>query len=294
VNLIITLVIPAMLGGLGLTVIVAALLPTQPSLSGAIERMGASSVPTDEGVQATMQDRVTGATIRRLHGTSLLKTPTADLNLIGMSVNRWVWQKILLAALGLVLPITIGLITSVLGLAPIYIPALLGLPLAFGAWFLPDIIVRDQAKDARLEFTRAVAVYYELIGSERARGASPSEALESAASVGKAWPFVRIRTVLTEARYSLMASWDALERLSTEIQVPELGDIARVIRISGEEGGSIYETLRARGQSLRDRLLNEEKKGSKSTTNGMIVLMALTGVLFLLILGTPALLDALL
>lgn len=293
-NLIITLVIPAMLGGLGLTLIVAALLPTQPSLAGAIERIGSTSVATTDGVQSSMQDRVTGATIRRLHGTSLLKTPTADLNLIGMSTNRWVWQKILLAALGLVLPLAIGVVASVLGLVPIYIPALLGLPLAFGAWFLPDIIIRDQATEARLEFTRAVAVYYELIGSERARGASPTEALESAASVGKAWPFIRIRTALTEARYSLMASWDALERLSNEIKVPELGDIARVIRLSGEEGASIYETLRARGQSLRDRLLNEEKRGSKSTTNGMIVLMALTGVLFLAILGTPALLDALL
>lgn len=292
--MIITLVIPAMLGGLGLTLIVAALLPTQPSLAGAIERMGSTSVATTDGVQSTMQERFTGATIRRLHGTSLLKTPTADLNLIGMSVNRWVWQKILLAALGLILPLAIGVVASVLGLVPIYIPALLGLPLAFGAWFLPDIIIRDQATEARLEFTRAVAVYYELIGSERARGASPTEALESAASVGKAWPFIRIRTALTEARYSLMASWDALERLSNEIKVPELGDIARVIRLSGEEGASIYETLRARGQSLRDRLLNEEKRGSKSTTNGMIVLMALTGVLFLAILGTPALLDALL
>ncbi|MEL4419780.1 hypothetical protein, partial [Shewanella algae] len=56
-----------------------------------------------------------------------------------------------------------------------YIPALFGIPLAIGGWYLPNLLVRDQAEAARKEFSRSVAVYMELVGSERISGAPPAK-----------------------------------------------------------------------------------------------------------------------
>ncbi|MFX8620604.1 hypothetical protein ABTM24_20645, partial [Acinetobacter baumannii] len=78
-----------------------------------------------------------------------------------------------------------------------YIPALLGLPIAVWLWFSVDQDIRSKANDARAEFTRAVAVYLELVAAERKRGATAARALETSADVGRSWVFVRIRQELT-------------------------------------------------------------------------------------------------
>ena len=286
------IVLPGILVGLGFALVVAALVPTQPRLSAALERIGTTSVSQDTAHAATFENRVGSAVLRRFSDSPSFKIPSTDLRLIGMSVNRYLYQKVLSASLGLLAPIAFGLIFQVLGITAFYIPALFGLPLALGGWFLPNLLVRDQAQEARTEFSRSVAVYMELVGSERISGAPPGKALESAARVGHNWAFVRIRQTLTEARYAGVAPWDALEQLSKEINVPDLGEIAKVIRLSGEQGASVYETLRARGQNLRDRLLNDEATEANKATNKMTIPMTLTGVLFMLLLGTPFVLDA--
>lgn len=286
------IVVPGLLVGLGLAVIIAAIMPTQPRLSAALERVGTTSVTTDTTYVPTLENRVGSAVLRRFNDNPALKLPITDLRLIGMSVNRYLYQKVITAGLGLIAPLAIGLIFQVLGLTAFYIPALFGIPLAIGGWFLPNLLVRDQAAAARQEFARSVAVYMELVGSERISGAPPGKALESAAQVGRNWVFVRLRQTLTEARYAGVAPWDALEQLSHEINVPDLADIAKVIRLSGEQGASVYETLRARGQNLRDRLLNDEQTEANKATNKMTIPMTLTGVIFMLLLGTPFVLNA--
>lgn len=286
------IVLPGLVLGLGFALVIAALVPTQPSLSAALDRIGTTTVAADPAYAATLENRVGSAVLRRVGDSPSLKIPTRDLRLIGMSVNRFLYQKVLSAGLGLIAPIAIGLIFQVLGLTAFYIPALFGIPLAIGGWYLPNLLVRDQAEAARKEFSRSVAVYMELVGSERISGAPPGKALESAAQVGRNWAFVRIRQTLTEARYAGTAPWDALEQLSLEINVPDLGEIAKVIRLSGEQGAPVYETLRARGQNLRDRLLNDEVTEANKATNKMTIPMTLTGVLFMLLLGTPFVLNA--
>lgn len=285
------LVVPGLVLGLGVALIVAAFIPTQPRLSAALDRIGTTTI-VDEGAYAnTFQNRVGSAVLRRFSDNPSLKIPTSDLRLIGMSVNRYLYQKVLTSALGLIAPMSIGVVFQALGLVAFYIPALFGIPIAIGAWFLPNLLVREQAAAARDEISRASAVYMELVGAERISGASPSKALDNAAQVGRSWPFVRIRQTLVEARYAGVAPWDALEQLAHEINVPDLGEIAQVIRLSGEQGASVYETLRARGQSLRNRLMNAEKTEAAKETTKMFVPMALTGVMFMLILATPFVLD---
>lgn len=174
------IVLPGILVGLGFALVVAALVPTQPRLSAALERIGTTSVSQDTAHAATFENRVGSAVLRRFSDSPSFKIPSTDLRLIGMSVNRYLYQKVLSASLGLLAPIAFGLIFQVLGITAFYIPALFGLPLALGGWFLPNLLVRDQAQEARTEFSRSVAVYMELVGSERISGAPPGKALRSA------------------------------------------------------------------------------------------------------------------
>lgn len=253
------LVLPGLIVGIGIAVIVSALLPRRlPQTAAALDRMG-TTVSPEQSSSPTLSSTVGSWVHSHLPDLPGFTVPSRDLALVGESINRFYFTKSLTTAAGLALPALIGAYLQVLGVLPFYIPALLGIPLAILGWLIPDFELKAKADEARLEFKRAVAVYLELAATERHRGADASRSLETAAHVGKSWVFVRIRQELLRARYAGIQPWDALTTFSNEIGVDELSDIAKIVRIAGVEGGSIYDTLRARGKGLRMQLLSDEK-----------------------------------
>ena len=241
--------IPGLILGTGIAMILSGLMPRHPQLAAAIARVNDTTVTEVTDQDTSLQHRIGGWMERHMPERSWLKVPTTDLRLIRMTTEKYYYDKVLLALTGLLLPFLLGLFTQALGVLPLYIPGLIGIPLAFWLFFSVDQDVRTKAKDARTEFTRAVAVYLELVAAERKRGATAGHALETSAAVGKSWVFLRIRQDLTRARYAGVAPWDALSTLSEEIDVPDLADVAKIVRLSGEEGASIYETLRSEGRT---------------------------------------------
>lgn len=288
-------ILPGAAVGAGIALLISVLVPGPPALSVALERVAPVPVTKRSGrSQANaFHDRVGGAVLRQVAGFPGFSIPEVDLRLIGMTVNRYMTLKALFTTGFFLLPFIIGLLFQAMGLVAFYIPGLFGFPLAVLGWFIPNLTTKGEAENARAEFTRAVAVYLELVASERTRGAAPSRALESAASVGQSWVFVRLSQELAQARYAGIAAWDALERLGAEIDVPDLTELARRMRLSGEEGASVYETLRAQGKSLRNRLLNMQQTEANKSTTRMVMPMAMTGLVFMLLLGTPFILNML-
>ena len=71
----------------------------------------------------------------------------------------------------------------------------------------------------------------------------------------------------------------------------ELDDVAKIVRLSGEEGASVYETLRARGKSLRVELLNKEHTRAKEASERMTLPMTSLAIVFVGIILTPLLLN---
>lgn len=283
--------IPGLLAGLGLTLVLAQLLPRQPKLSAAIARLG-TTTPVATTAQSDIETRVGSWVHGRLPDLPGFGIPTKDLALVGMPVNTFLYQKARLAAVGLLAPSLIGVLAQALGILPFYIPTLLGLGLAVLFWLGPDRDLKIKSAEAREEFSRAVAVYLELVAAERKRGAPAGHALETAAGVGKSWVFVRIRQELTRARYAGVAPWDALNAFSEEIRVPELADVAKIIRLSGESGAAVYETLRQRGRSLRVQLLNNEQTHANEVSERMTSLpLAMLAIVFCGIILTPLLLT---
>lgn len=285
--------IPGLIGGGGVALIVLSLIPRQPQLSAALDRIGETARPENVEPDTSLQHRVGSWMERHVPDRSWLKVPTTDLRLIGMSKEKYFYDKALLALTGLLAPMVLGLFCQALGFLPFYIPALLGLPIAAWLWVSVDQDVRQKANDARSEFTRAVAVYLEMVAAERKRGATAARALETSAEVGRSWVFIRIRQELVRARYAGVAPWDALRSLSAEIDVPDLADVAKIARLSGEEGASIYETLRSKGKTLRHKLLAEEHEKANSASERMQMPLATTLFVYVGIIITPLILNLL-
>ena len=70
--------------------------------------------------------------------------------------------------------------------------------------------------------------------------------------------------------------------------VAELGDLADIMRLSGEDGAAVYTTLRARAASLRSQLLSADAAAANAASEHMIVPVALLGIAFMALIGYPA------
>ncbi len=208
-----------------------------------------------------------------------------------VSVAQFYGEKLTFAGLGLLIPPTLTLLFHSLGLGiPLQIPAVASIGLALVMFFLPNYNALDDARKARLEFARALGAYIDLVALERNNGIGVRQAMEAAAEVGDSWVFTRLSEELTRSRWSGLPPWDALHRLAEELGLPELDDFADIMRLSGEEGASVYATLRARSASMRTAMLHDEIAQANAVGERMTIPGSLLGVIFMALLVTPSLL----
>jgi hypothetical protein len=181
-------------------------------------------------------------------------------------------------------------ILTIAGLAvPFVVPVAAGLALGAAMSFLPEVELRRRAALARLQMRRTVCAYLELVALERAADAGAVESLERAAAIGEGPGFAHIRDALLRARLEGRTPWQQLSTLADELAVPELGDVADIMRLSGEDGAAVLPTLRARAASLRTALLQADVAAANEASERMSVPVALLGVAFMALLGFPAL-----
>ena len=286
-------------GGLGVTLIVRELLPSDPQLASALDRLAPTRPGPDVpaapepvaggGGTGALEHRVGIWAQRYLADAPFVRIPTTELLLLRIPVARHLGQKVLMALLGLLFPALFLVLTAAAGYPlPLALPAAFALVLAAGLFVLPDLDVSRKAAAAREEFARATSAYLDLTALERAAGAGATQALEQAATVGDSWVFVRLREQLVRARLSGLPPWDGLHDLATELGLPELSDLADIMRLSGEEGAAVADTLRARSRGLRAALLTKEQTRANEESERMVVPVALLGLIFLVILGAPA------
>ena len=78
--------------------------------------------------------------------------------------------------------------------------------------------------------------------------------------------------------------------LTDELGLPELDDFADIMRLSGEEGASVYANLRARSAAMRTAMLNDELAQANAVGERMTIPGSLLGVIFMALLVAPSLL----
>lgn len=280
------MVVAGALMGVGVTLVLAGLRAPAPDLRSALARLDASEAlgPVD-GPRGSA-----GWAAGRLAERLRLDRHRADLALTGTTVERMAAEKLAYGLVGLVFPALMGAILAVAGLpVPVAVPAVSGLALGTAMSFLPEVDLRRRAARARSDMRRSVCAYLELVALERAADAGAVEALERAAAIGDDASFQHIRQALLRARLEGRTPWLQLAALAEELRVPELGDVADIMRLSGEDGAAVLPTLRARAASLRTTLLQEDVAAANEASERMSIPVALLGVAFMALLGFPAL-----
>jgi len=285
-------------GGLGVALILRELVPSDPQLASALNRLAPARVsPTapveapvaDDGATGRLEHRVGIWAQRYLLNAPFVRIPAQELLLLRIPAARHLGQKVLMALLGLLFPAVFLVLTAAAGYPlPIALPAVVAVVLAAVLFVVPDLEVRRRASAAREEFARATSAYLDLTALERSAGAGATQSLEQAATVGDSWVFVRLREQLIRARLSGTPPWDGLHDLADELGLPELSDLADIMRLSGEEGAAVADTLRARSRGLRAALLTKEQTRANEESERMVIPVAFLGLIFLVILGAPA------
>lgn len=284
------IVLAGLLIGLGITMLVAALVPAAPDLGAALARLERSQQPRPHRpTGGPSMHPIVAPALERLTRTLRLERHAADLALTGTSLARLAGEKVGYALVGLVFPVLMTAILVIGGVSlPLAVPALAGVVLAAAMSLLPDHELRRRASLARVQMRRTVCTYLELVALERAADAGAVEALERAAAIGQGPGFGHIREALLRARLEGRTPWDQLSRLATDLRVPELGDVADIMRLSGEDGAAVLATLRARAASLRTSLLQADVAAANEASERMSIPVALLGVAFMVLLGFPA------
>ena len=280
---------------LGVVLLATRLMPAEPDLAEALSRLtpargrtGAVAILTDA---ATGKERVGVWAIKALPPAMWVRTPSRELALLRIPLARFYGDKLTSAFLGLLIPPVLACFFQLIGLGfPVAIPAAASLALAVVMFFLPNYNAIDDAKKTRLEFTRALGAYIDLVALERLNGSGVRQAMEAAAEVGDSWVFTRLSEELTRSRWSGLPPWDALHTLADELGLPELDDFADIMRLSGEEGASVYTNLRARSAAMRTAMLNDEITEANAIGERMTIPGSLLGLIFMALLVTPSLL----
>ncbi|MFG2906876.1 hypothetical protein ACGF13_17650 [Kitasatospora sp. NPDC048286] len=272
----------------GLALLVAELRPAPPDLRQALDRLHATPADREQhpDERPRWYDRI-GERSVHLRGVSV---PRRELSLIGRTPARFMVHKLLFAALGLMLPAYLGAMAVLMDVGlPFALPLVIGPLLAGLLWFVPDAIVRGEAKEARTEYLHGIAAYLELVAMERAADCGPAEALRRAASVGQGAVFRRIRDALERAATDRLPPWAGLDALAEELGLSPLQDVADIMRLSGNDGAAVYDTLRARAKGLRGELLAEDLARANADSERMVAPGAALTLLMTVLIVFPAL-----
>jgi hypothetical protein len=265
--------------------------PAEPDPVDALNRLSPRHTITPP-VQTTAQtsgERAGLWAVRRLP-IGWMRIPAADLAVLRKTPASLLGDKLAFVGLAaLAVPLLSWMASWTIPL-PVTVPVIATLATMVAGWFVPDLNTRQDAAQARVEFRRALGAYTDLVALERHGGGSGSRhAMELAAEVGDSWPFRRIAEELARSRFSGQQPWDALRHLADELAIPDLNDLADIMRLCGEEGAQVYDTLRARADAGRNAILAADLGHANEVGERMTIPASLTAVIFLSILILPAL-----
>lgn len=286
-----TFLLVGAVAGLGLFLVVRGVVPTRQPLAAALVRLRAPApeLPTSLGERLGSRLSVT------LERAGLEWTGTrSDLAVTGRSLEAHGAKK--LAA-------TLSTAAIVPAMAAVMTAGGLGVPLslpiggavvgAFCGFLLPDVLVHLEATERRAELRRALSAFLDLAVVILAGGGGVETALHRASRAGSGWAPARIRSALEAAQATRVSPWSALERLGSELSIPELHELASTISLAGTEGARVRASLVAKAASMRAHELAEAEAKANRATEAMSAPVALLAIGFVVFLGFPAVMGVL-
>lgn len=273
----------------GLVVIAGRLVPAPPRLLDVVARLRPVAIEVSAPRQTDTESRLGSWAERHLPGFIWGTPPDRDLRILERSRASYYGSKLITASLGLLIGPLLGLFAVMMGIeVPLLMPVAGSLGLAVVMWFMPNAELADKARTARLEFSYALGAYVEMVALERLGGSTVPAALQRAAEVGDSWPFERIGITLRRTQYTGRSPWDALADLGRELALPDLVDLADIMRLAGADGTQVYDSLRARARAMRHQLLSAQVSRANSASERIAVPVGLLVFVLAMILITPA------
>jgi len=282
--------------GLGLFLLIVALVPRRVSLARQIAAFDAVRPPMSQAFRRVVDDRESELSQRLGRGLAAFcaeqgwQFPSlrANLSLIGKSFENYLATKVLLGLLGFLMGPLFLLAASAAGFHLSFIlPVWFGLALASVFFFLPDLEVRQQADARRRDFRHAIGAFLDLVSMNLSGGRGVPEALMAASEIGSGWALWLIRDALANARISGQTPWQALGLLGEEVRVEELRDLAAALSLVADDGAKVRESLSARAASLRRRELADLEGQAGEKSQSMLVAQMLLCAGFLIFLTYP-------
>jgi Flp pilus assembly protein TadB len=218
-----------------------------------------------------------------------LASTRSDLAVTGKPLERFYLDKVVFAIFGFVFIPAAVAFASMAGVSlPVIVPVWVSLVFGVVGFFLPDLLIRGEAAEARRGFRHALSAFLELVRINLAGGAGIEGALHDSVSVGSGWAFDRLREALALARLSGETPWAALGRLGVELRVDELIELSSSLVLAGSEGAKIKESLAAKADSLRRHEAAVAEAKAQEASERMSVPIAVLLFGFLIFLGYPA------
>lgn len=277
--------------GAGAFLVVGGLIPGRPSLAASLARLDGRASGAVNSDADTGGHRL-GAWLARHSPLPIGRRQRQMLHLRGETPAEFHTRKLLHAVLGAAVPGLIGGFAALLGVPVGAVPGGLALLGAVLGWFLPDLTLRREGGRNRQDAAEALFTYFDLVTLERLANASAIQALTNSAQVSDTLVFRQIRAALERARMEQRPPYDDLVALSTRLGLPELADLAEVMR-TDEHGAALADNLRSRVRELRDEHLTATKMAATQVSENMTIPMTVPALLFGLLFLTPPLLRLL-
>jgi tight adherence protein C len=279
----------------GMSCLVVAFTRSTPQLDAVLERIGADGahhIPSrDIGPVRGRSERL-GAFLYRVVPIPLTNGQRRALRLLDKPIAEFYADKAVMAIIGGVLP---GLAASGFAYLTGHLSPIPAIGVVVGGmigFFVPDLLLRRATTSVWTGAAEALLVYIDLVTLERLTNASATQALHNAAALSDSPLFVHIRTALERARLEQQSPYAELRRLSDQLKLPELADVADVMQLD-ETGAALSGTLRARVRELRDAHLTREQIKASAAAEGMTIYMTLPALIFGLIFLVAAMLRIL-
>jgi len=279
-------------GGAGLLLLALAVSPPRIDLAAAVGRLDARRVaaPIPIAESPTWAQRLVGRATTSMTGRGLVRTGTREnLALEGRTLEEHFVSKFAVALVGLLIPVGLVVVLAAAGLrVGTTVPVIVGLAMATGFFFVPDVALAQAADVRRKELRRALACYLDLVSMGLAGGRGVPEALSDAARIGRGRGFDLLSGALAHARYAGTSTWEAFADLGYRTGVTELRDLGSALALVADDGAKIRDSLSARAATSRSRQLAEAEGDAEHASESIKNAHLLLGFAFLVFLAYPA------
>ena len=288
--------------GVGVWMLTRALQPRPlplNQLAAILDRQGVAvnATPNDNEHLTSSQSLLANIGTAVMRSLRLTEKPALvdQLRVLGKSMERHAYEKMLAATAGFALPVLFGTVLLAGGVAasPLIL-LLVGVAAAVLGFFYPDLPLAEKVEERRRAFRHAFSAYLDLVTILLAGGAGIESALEGAAESGDGWAFAEIRGALRRARLTRRTPWDAFDQLGHELGVNELIELAASVSLAGDHGARVKGSLTAKADALRAAQAAELEAAAETRTEKMIVpvvVMILGLVLFIAFGAVDAITD---